>query len=90
MAKPVIMPRLGMSVDSVIITKWYKEVGDEVAVGDLLFSFETEKSVFDEEAKTGGVLLARFFEEEDEVPCLVNVCVIGQPGESFEEFAPEA
>ena len=90
MAKPVIMPRLGLSVDSVIITKWHKEVGDEVAVGDVLFSFETEKTIFDEEAKESGVLLARFFEAEDEVPCLVNVCVIGQPGESFEEFAPKA
>ena len=89
MATPVIMPRLGLTVDSVIITKWYKEVGDTVAVGDLLFSLETEKLTFDQEAETAGVLLARFFEEDDEVPCLVNVCVIGEPGESYEEFAPD-
>ena len=51
MATPVIMPRQGQSVESCIITKWNKQVGDSVAVGDILFSYETDKAAFDEEAK---------------------------------------
>ena len=88
MATPVIMPRQGQSVESCIIGKWYKQVGDKVAVGEDLFSYETDKATFDETAKVDGELLAIFFPEEDDVPCLTNVCVIGNPGESVAEFDP--
>lgn len=89
MATAVIMPRQGQSVESCIISEWKKNVGDTVHVGDILFSYETDKSSFEEEAKVDGTLLARFYEAEDDVPCLLNVAVIGEPGESFAEFAPE-
>ncbi len=89
MATPVIMPRQGQSVESCIITEWKKKVGDEVHVGDVLFSYETDKSTFEEQAKVDGTLLAVFYNADDDVPVLLNVAVIGNPGESFAEFAPE-
>ncbi len=88
MAVPVIMPRQGQSVESCIITAWHKKVGDAVAEGDALFTYETDKATFDEPAKDAGTLLAIFFNEDDDVPCLTNVAVIGNAGESFAEFAP--
>ncbi len=88
MAVPVIMPRQGQSVESCIITKWGKQVGDKVAMGDILFSYETDKAAFDEEAKNEGTVLAIFFAEGDDVPCLTNVMVIGSEGEPFAEFDP--
>ena len=88
MATPVIMPRQGQSVESCIITEWKKKVGDEVHAGDVLFSYETDKSTFEEQAKVDGTLLAVFYNAEDDVPVLLNVAVIGKPGESFAEFAP--
>lgn len=88
MAVPVLMPRQGQSVETCILGQWYKIVGEEVSVGDILFSYETDKASFEEEAKEDGVLLATFFNEGDEVPVLVNVAVIGKKGESFEEFMP--
>ena len=88
MATAVIMPRQGQSVESCIITAWNKKVGDTVAIGDILFSYETDKSSFDEAAQVEGKLLAIFAEEGDDVPCLQNVCVIGNDGESYAEFAP--
>ncbi|HJA69681.1 MAG TPA: 2-oxo acid dehydrogenase subunit E2 [Firmicutes bacterium] len=95
MATPVIMPRQGQSVESCIITKWNKQVGDKVAVGDLLFTYETDKATFDEESQVEGTLLAILHEEGDDVPCLENVCVIGAEGEDVSQFmaaapAPEA
>ncbi len=89
MAAPVIMPRQGQSVESCILTEWYKSAGDQVAQGDLLFAYETDKASFEEEAQADGVLLARFYDEGDEVPVLVNVAVIGAEGESVDEFKPE-
>lgn len=88
MATPVIMPRQGQSVESCIISNWAKKVGDAVSVGDVLFTYETDKATFDEEAKVAGTMLAHFFEEGDDVPCLTNVCVIGNAGDDFALFAP--
>ena len=89
MASAVIMPRQGQSVESCILTEWYKSVGDQVSQGDLLFAYETDKASFEEEAQADGILLVRFYEEGDEVPVLVNVAVIGAEGESANEFRPD-
>ena len=88
MASAVIMPRQGQSVESCVIGTWHKQKGDKVSVGDILFTYETDKATFEEEAKVEGVMLEVFFEEGDDVECLVNVCVIGSEGESVEEFRP--
>lgn len=82
------MPKQGQSVESCIVTEFKKKVGDKVAVGDVLFSYETDKASFDEDAKVEGTVLACFFNDNDEIPCLTNVMVIGEPGESFSEYAP--
>lgn len=88
MATPIIMPRQGQSVESCIISNWAKKVGDKVAIGDTLFTYETDKATFDEEAKVEGTMLVHFFDEGDDVPCLTNVCVIGNDGEDFSAFSP--
>ena len=88
MAQVVIMPKQGQSVESCIVSEFKKKVGDQVAVGDVLFSSETDKASFDEESKVAGTVLACFFADGDEIPVLTNVMVIGNPGESFAEFAP--
>ena len=88
MATPIIMPRQGQSVESCIITSWNKKVGDTVEKGEILFSYETDKSSFDEPAPESGKILAIFHEEGDDVPCLENVCVIGADGEDISAFAP--
>lgn len=88
MAIPVLMPRQGQSVETCIIGEWYKKKGEAVKVGDILFSYETDKASFEEEAKEDGILLEVFFADGDEVPVLSNVAVIGKAGESVDEFRP--
>lgn len=93
MATAVIMPRQGQSVESCIITSWAKKVGDKVAKGDVLFSYETDKSAFDEAAEVEGTLLKILAAEGDEVPCLETVCFIGAEGEDVSALTgaePEA
>ena len=89
MATLVIMPRQGQSVESCIITAFNKKVGDTVEKGDVLFSYETDKSSFDEPAPEAGKILAIFREEGDDVPCLENVLVIGQDGEDISAYIPK-
>ena len=89
MATAVIMPRQGQSVESCIITSWAKKVGDKVAKGDVLFSYETDKSAFDEVAEVEGTLLKILAAEGDDVPCLDIVCYIGAEGEDISALAGE-
>lgn len=88
MATAVIMPKQGQSVETCIITQWFKNTGDTISTGDILFSYETDKAAFDLEAPVDGILLAQFYGEGDEVPVLVNVAVIGNEGENTDEFNP--
>ena len=88
MAIPVMMPKQGQTVESCIIYQWFKKKGDSVKVGEPLFSYETDKASFEEEAKVDGILLEIFYGEGDEVPVLFNVAVIGKLGESVDEFRP--
>ena len=90
MATAVIMPRQGQSVESCVIGEWFKKVGDDVGEGELLFSYETDKAVFEEAAKVSGKLLAVFFGVGDDVPCLETVAVIGAEGEDISGVAPKA
>ena len=90
MATLVIMPRQGQSVESCVITAFNKKVGDTVEKGDVLFSYETDKSSFEEPAPEAGKILAIFREEGDDVPCLENVLVIGNDGEDISAFIPKA
>jgi pyruvate dehydrogenase E2 component (dihydrolipoamide acetyltransferase) len=88
MAEPVLMPKQGQSVESCIITEWYKSKGDKVSKGDLLFAYETDKASFEEEAQSDGILLEVFYETGDEVPVLTNVAVIGSEGEPADQYRP--
>ena len=81
MAKGVLMPKAGITVESCIIGEWKKQIGDDVKIGDILFTYETDKAAFECESTAEGKLLEIFYEEGDEVPCLLNVCAIGTPGE---------
>jgi pyruvate dehydrogenase E2 component (dihydrolipoamide acetyltransferase) len=86
MATAVIMPKQGQSVETCIITKWFKAKGENVSAGDILFSYETDKAAFDLESPMDGILLDIFFPEGSEVPVLMNVAVIGKSGESTASF----
>ena len=84
MAQGVLMPKAGITVEECVITEWVKKKGDQVKVGDVLFTYETDKASFECESTAEGELLEIFYEDGDEVPVLVNVCAIGKPGDSIE------
>ncbi len=84
MATRVILPKQGQSVETCIITEWYKKPGEKVEKGDLLFAYETDKASFEEEALVDGTLLEIYFDAGDEVPVLAEVAVIGESGEVLE------
>ena len=90
MANAVIMPKAGITVESCIIGEWVKKVGDQIKVGDVLFTYETDKASFECESTEEGELLAIFFNAGDEVPCMENVCAVGPKGEPTDCLKPGA
>ncbi|MDR3652718.1 MAG: dihydrolipoamide acetyltransferase family protein [Paludibacter sp.] len=83
MAVVVILPKQGQSVESCIITEIKKKKGDTVKKGDVLFAYETDKASFEEESPVDGVVLESFYNEGDEVPVLLDMMVIGLPGDDY-------
>ena len=88
MATAVILPKMGQSVESCIITEWHKKPGDAVTAGEPLYEYETDKSAFTENAEVDGILLAVFYEADSDVPCLETIAVIGAEGEDYSALIP--
>ena len=89
MATAVLMPKAGITVESCIIGKWEKKVGDKVSLGDILFTYETDKASFECESTAEGELLEIFYQDGDEAPCLANVCAVGEKGKDCSALRPE-
>jgi pyruvate dehydrogenase E2 component (dihydrolipoamide acetyltransferase) len=83
MAVVVILPKQGQSVESCIITEIKKKKGDTVKKGEVLFAYETDKASFEEESPADGVVLESFYNDGDEVEVLLDMMVIGQPGDDY-------
>ncbi|MDR1496577.1 MAG: 2-oxo acid dehydrogenase subunit E2 [Clostridiales Family XIII bacterium] len=90
MAEAVLMPKSGISVESCVIGTWKKSVGDAVAVGDVLFDYETDKAAFECESTADGVVLDIFYRDGDEVEVLKPVCAIGREGEDVAAIRAES
>lgn len=84
MAEVVVMPALGNSVESSLISEWLVKVGDTVEENTLLCEIETDKSSMDVPAGVSGVVLALLAEEGDDVPVKVPIAVIGEAGEEVD------
>jgi len=89
MATSVIMPKQGQSVETCVITAWFRKKGDYVKKGDILCSYETDKASFDLESPADGILLGIFFNEGEEVPVLTTIAVVGTENEDITQFQPE-
>jgi len=81
MATTIYMPQRSNSATSYLLSAWTKKVGEAVKVGDVLCEIETDKAIVEVESQADGVLLAQLYQAGDDVPVLVPIAVVGQPGE---------
>ena len=51
------IPKIGLVMEAVRVTRWLKNVGDTVSLGEPLVEVETEKSVVEIEATVSGRLV---------------------------------
>ena len=90
MAQIVVMPQLGNTVESCLVTSWLVAVGDVVDANTLLCEIETDKSAMEVPSGVEGTVLALLAEEGDEVPVKQPIVVVGEPGENIEEVLAAA
>jgi 2-oxoglutarate dehydrogenase E2 component (dihydrolipoamide succinyltransferase) len=62
MSVPVIIPAVGESITSGVLSAWHKKDGDQVVVGDLLFTLDTDKVSSEVTALEAGILKTKVAE----------------------------
>ena len=83
MANFILMPQMGVSDESAVLSQWLVKEGDKVELEQPLFSMETGKSSFEELAKYAGTVLKIVVPAGEEVKVGEVVAVVGEPGEQF-------
>lgn len=63
----IIVPPLGESIVEATVSRWLKQVGDAVAIGDTLVELETDKITVEVTAQSAGALASRGKAEGDVV-----------------------
>ena len=86
MSITVTMPKLGMTMKEGKVSKWYKNEGDSVEKGEILFEVETEKITNKIESPGTGILFQIVIPEGTKVPVGTILAVIAQEGESPERI----
>ncbi|MFH9105670.1 2-oxo acid dehydrogenase subunit E2 [Streptomyces albus] len=81
MAHDVLLPELGESVTEGTVTRWLKQVGDEVAADEPLLEVSTDKVDTEIPAPAAGTLLEIVVEEDGTVEVGGRLAVIGAAGE---------
>jgi pyruvate dehydrogenase E2 component (dihydrolipoamide acetyltransferase) len=82
----VTMPKLGMTMKTGKLSKWYMDEGNQVEAGEDLFEVETEKITNKIEAPASGILFQIVIREGEVVPVGTILGVIAQPGEMPERI----
>ncbi|MGQ9905217.1 MAG: lipoyl domain-containing protein, partial [Anaerolineae bacterium] len=69
----ILMPKVGLTMTEGVIVDWHKRPGDWVRQGEVLFTFETEKSTLDFESPAEGLLTDILVPTGQPIPCLTPV-----------------
>ena len=85
----VIMPKIGVLMETGQIEKWLKKEGDKVEVGDILLEIMTDKVSMEVEASNAGILRKIVRQEGEDVPVLEVIAYIGEADEEI-PVAPAA
>ena len=82
MAQRIDMPSLGQTTDELVIVEWLKKEGDPVALGESLFSVQTDKAQVEVESVAAGTLLKVLRDAGETVRSGSPVAYVGAPGDT--------
>jgi pyruvate dehydrogenase E2 component (dihydrolipoamide acetyltransferase) len=90
MATEVIMPQMGMTMESGTILNWFKKPGDSVETGEPILEIMTDKINMEVEAEASGYFLGSYYEENEEVPVQQVIAYIGNKDEELPPKPPDS
>ena len=76
-AVDVVMPQMGVSVSEGTITKWLKQVGEEIAADESLLEISTDKVDTEVPSPASGVVTQILVQEGETVDVGTKLAVIG-------------
>jgi pyruvate dehydrogenase E2 component (dihydrolipoamide acetyltransferase) len=88
MLVPLVMPKLGLTMQEGTVVEWRARPGDAVRRGQVVLRIESEKVEFEVESPADGVLRAHVVEEGVTVPCGELIAVLSESAD--EPFALDA
>jgi 2-oxoglutarate dehydrogenase E2 component (dihydrolipoamide succinyltransferase) len=88
-SSPVVMPALGESVTEGTVTRWLKQVGDEVAVDEPLLEVSTDKVDTEIPSPVAGTLLEITAAEDETVEVGGQLALIGSGAPAEESSSDE-
>jgi len=86
MATEIVMPKLGLTMESGTVSAWLVEEGKAVKKGQALLEIETDKVTMEVEAQVDGVLRKILVEAGKEVPVSEVVGVVAAADENIEKY----
>ena len=81
MAKPIVMPDLAATADTITLIEWKVKPGDTVNRGQPLAAIETDKAVTELESVAEGTVLKLLAEDGDVIEVGDVIAYVGETGE---------
>ena len=86
MATEIVMPKLGLTMESGAISAWLVEEGQEVQKGQALLEIATDKVTMEVEAQADGILRKILVPVGQEVPVSTTIGVIAAADEDIDSY----
>ncbi|MCA1621409.1 MAG: pyruvate dehydrogenase complex dihydrolipoamide acetyltransferase [Acidobacteria bacterium] len=90
MATQVVMPKLSPTMEEGQLSRWLKNEGDKVSVGEPLAEIDTDKATMEAQALATGVLRKILVPAGETVPLGAVIAIIGEPDEDISGLVSEA
>ena len=90
MAIEVIMPKLSPTMEEGQLSRWLKQEGDRVSMGEPLAEIDTDKATMEMQALADGVLRKILIGEGQSAPLGQLIAIIGAPDEDISALLNKA
>ncbi|MDQ3753128.1 MAG: pyruvate dehydrogenase complex dihydrolipoamide acetyltransferase [Acidobacteriota bacterium] len=90
MATQVVMPKLSPTMEEGQLSRWLKQEGEKVSVGEPLAEIDTDKATMEAQALATGVLRKILVEAGSTVPLGQVIAIIGEPDEDISALVSQA
>ena len=90
MATQVVMPKLSPTMEEGQISRWLKQEGDKVSMGEPLAEIDTDKATMEMQALGNGVLRKIIIQAGESAPLGQMIAIIGEPDEDISTLLSQA